>query len=251
MHPNHSGGYMRVSFQRLGPLPAPVERYLRAVLQDGQPFIRSARLTQTGEFRMRETPDPEAGWRRFEATEQVTTEPPGFVWDARIRMAPFLFVRARDAYIGGHASMQGTMLGIFTVVQGADDTQLRTGALLRYLAESVWFPTALLPRDWLRWIPIDGSHARATLIDGETSATLDFEFGPNDEIIGCYTQDRPRPASSPRSGYVTLPWGGRYRRYDERGGVRVPLEAEVYWVVEGKEQPYYRGRNLRIEYDFG
>jgi hypothetical protein len=31
----------------------------------------------------------------------------------------------------------------------------------------------------------------------------------------------------------------------------VPLESEVYWVVDGREQPYYRGRNVRVEYDFG
>jgi hypothetical protein len=28
--------------------------------------------------------------------------------------------------------------------------------------------------------------------------------------------------------------------------MRVPLESEVYWVVNGKEQPYYRGRNIEI-----
>ena len=240
----------RVSFQSLGSLPAPVERYFRTVLQEGQPHIRSALVTQAGEFRSKESPDPKAGWRPFEATQIFTTEPPGFVWDARIRMAPLMSVRVRDAYVAGHASMHGALLGIVTVVDAADDPQLRTGALQRYLAESVWFPTALLPRDRLHWSPIDEAHARATLIDGETSATLEFEFGPNDEIVGCYTPDRPRALSRASGHYVKLPWGGRYRRYDKRGGVRVPLEAEVYWVVDGKEQPYYRGRNLRVEYDF-
>ena len=31
--------------------------------------------------------------------------------------------------------------------------------------------------------------------------------------------------------------------------MRIPLESEVYWVVNGKEQPYYRGRNLAIAYE--
>lgn len=39
------------------------------------------------------------------------------------------------------------------------------GELLRWLGESVWFPTNLLPNDKLQWIPID-----------ETSSKLTFEY---------------------------------------------------------------------------
>ena len=241
----------RVSFPALDSLPAPVRCYLRMVLRDGQPYIRSARIAQTGQFRSKESPGPEAGWQPFEATQLFTAEPPGFIWDARIRVAPLASVLVRDGYVGGRASMRGALLGIVPVVEAADEPHLRAGALQRYLAESVWFPTALLPRKRLRWTPIDDGHARATLTDGETAATLEFEFDPDGEIVGCYTPDRQRTAPDEPGGYETLPWGGRYRRYEERGGIRVPLESEVFWVVDGKEQPYYRGRNLRFEYDFG
>ena len=98
---------------------------------------------------------------------------------------------------------------------------------------------------------MDETHARATLTDGETTATLEFEFGTGGEIVGCYTPARPRAIPESPGHYVVLPWGGRYRTYQERVGVRVPFESEVFWVVDGEEQPYYRGRNLRIEYDFG
>jgi hypothetical protein len=239
------------SFAELTSLPAPVQRYFRTVLRDGQPLIVSAELAQTGEFRSQESPDPEAGWQPFQATQLFTAEPPGFVWDARIRMGPLASVRVRDAYVGGHASMLGAVLGIVRVVEAADGPQLRAGALQRYLAEAVWLPTALLPRGGLRWTPIDDAHARATLTDGETTATLEFEFGTNGEIVGCYTPGRQRAAAGESNRYHTLPWGGRYRRYEERAGVRVPFESEVYWVVDGMEQPYYRGRNLQFTFDFG
>jgi hypothetical protein len=135
-------------------------------------------------------------------------------------------------------------------VNAPDEPRLRSGALQRYLAESVWIPTALLPRARLRWSPIDETHARATLSDAETVATLEFEFGPGGEIVSCYSPSRERAVPGRPGQYERLPWGGRYRRYEERGGMRVPLEAEVYWVVKGKEQPYYRGNNLRLEYEF-
>ncbi len=98
---------------------------------------------------------------------------------------------------------------------------------------------------------MDAAHARATLTDGRTSVSLDFEFGPEGDIVGVYAPARQRAAAGAPGGYVTLPWGGRYRRYQEREGIRAPLESEVYWVVDGREQPYYRGRNVRVEYDSG
>ena len=149
----------RVSFEDLGDLPAPVERYFRTVLREDRPLIRFAHVVQAGEFRSRESPHPEAGWQPFEAKQVLRTEPPGFVWDARIRVAPLVSVRVRDAYVGGRASMHGALFGLVTVADAADDSPLRTGALQRYLAESVWFPTALLPRigfagpRWTRRMP--------------------------------------------------------------------------------------------------
>jgi hypothetical protein len=80
---------------------------------------------------------------------------------------------------------------------------------------------------------------------------LQFEFGEEGEIIGTYTPARQRAAAGEPGRYLTLPWGGRYRRHEEHGGMRVPLASEVYWVVEGQEQPCYRGRNVRVEYHFG
>jgi hypothetical protein len=237
-----------VSFAALSTLPAPAQRYFRTVLREGRPLIGSARVRQRGEFRGRESEDVEAGWRPFEARQVFTTDPPGFVWDAAVRMAPLLTVRVRDGYVGRKAFMVGALLGVVPVVKAIDRPELRAGALQRYLAESAWFPTALLPRDGLRWSPLDGRHARATLTDQDTTVSLDFEFGPTGEIVSTYTAHRQRAAGG-RGEYVTLPWGGRYTGYQERGGVRVPLEAEVYWVVNGREQPYYRGHNLSIEYD--
>jgi hypothetical protein len=238
-----------VSFSALAGLPPPVERYLRKVLREGQPLIRSLRMRQAGEFRSRETDDVGAGWRPFEAVEVFTVDPPGFLWDATIRMAPLAAVRVRDQYVAGTASMLGAVLGIVPVVKGSDGPELRAGALQRYLGESVWFPTALLPRAGLAWTPLDDAHARATLGDGDTSVSLDFEFAPGGEIVSGYTAGRQRAGDSGR--FVTLPWGGRYAGYRERDGMLVPDESEVFWVVGGREQPYYRGRNLAIEFHFG
>jgi hypothetical protein len=130
------------SLAELEGLAAPVARYFRAVLRDGQPLVRNVRLTQTGEFLVRPTPD---GWRPFTATQHCTAQPAGFVWDARIRMAPGLSIRVRDAFVNGAGSMRASVLGLFTMLNVKGTPDIAAGALHRYLAEAVWFPTALLP----------------------------------------------------------------------------------------------------------
>jgi hypothetical protein len=147
--------------------------------------------------------------------------------------------------------MLGALLALLPVVDESDTWELREGALQRYLAESVWVPTALLPRPGLVWTAIDDSHARATLTDGATTVSLDFAFAPTGEITETFSPGRLRAVSGEKGRYERRPWGGRYRRYEDRGGIRVPREAEVYWVSRGREQPYYRGRLVRTDYDEG
>ena len=236
-----------VDLAALSSLPEPVRRYFHVVLRDGRPQVRTARIVQMGEFRSKETADTEAGWQPFEARQLFSICSPGFVWDARISVTPLGAVWVRDSYVARSASLRAALFGLLPVASAGDAPELRAGALQRYLAESVWFPTALLPSDRLGWSAIDASHARATLKDGEVAVSLDFEFGLGGEIVGASTPSRPRALGKGRYEYRN--WGGRYQRYEERGGMRVPLESDVYWVVNGKEQPYYRGRNLEIVYE--
>ena len=115
-------------------LPAPVVRYFRAVLHDGQPVVRHGRLTQRGHFLVRPTPD---GWRLFAATQHFATYPGGLVWDARIRVGPGLNIRVRDAFVYGTGSMLGALMGLSPVVSAEGTPEIAAGALHRYLAESV------------------------------------------------------------------------------------------------------------------
>jgi hypothetical protein len=224
-------------------LPEPVARYFRSVLQENQPLIRSVRLRQRGAFNLG---DSERGWRPLEATQHFAIAPPAFVWDARIRLAPLTAVYVRDAYLKGEGSMRGRMLALVTLLDGRERIELTLGALQRYLAEAVWFPTALLPSQGVRWSAVDDSTAEATLIDAGNSVSLRFRFNPDGEIVSVFTPGRYREVEG---SYVLTPWTGRFGRYEVRDGVRIPLEAEVEWTTEEGPLPYFRGRIEAIEYD--
>jgi hypothetical protein len=225
----------------LAGLPDPVQRYFRNVLRDGQPLPAGARVSHEGSFRSGDR------WQPMKTTQVFSTYPPGFVWDARIRMAPGVDVRVRDAYLAGTGSMRAEVLALVSVMDAHGAPELDAGALQRYLGEAIWFPPALLPGRGVVWSAIDDSTARAALTDGKTTVSLDFRFNSQGEITGCYTGARYREV---QGAYEPTPWGSRCWNYAERGGMRIPLEAEVEWYLPEGPQPYWRGRITEITYDY-
>jgi hypothetical protein len=231
------------AFDQLEGLPAPVARYFRAVLREGQPLYRIARLTQSGEFLVKPASN---GWGPFTATHVLAARPAGFVWDARIRMAPGLTVRVRDRFVDGAGGMLGKAAGLVTVVSSEGNPAIDAGALLRYLAEAVWCPTALLPSAGVTWTAQDDSTATAVLAVGATTVSLDFLFGPDSLVRGIYAAARPREE---RGRAVPTPWSGTWTAYAEMQGMRVPIEGEVAWILPTGRQTYWRGRVREIAFE--
>jgi hypothetical protein len=225
-------------------LPEPVARYFRHVLRNGQPFVSQVRLRQEGHFRMG---DDEQGWRPFQAGQHYSTEPVGFIWDARIRLAPLVNVNVRDGYQGGAASIRASLLGMIPIVNTHGASELNAGALQRYLAEAVWFPTALLPGDGLTWQPLDNMTARASLTDSGTTVSLEFRFNERGEIVSVFAPVRFREVNGQ---YIPTLWLGRFWNYEERHGILLPIDGEVAWQVSGVSFPYWRGKLVDIEFDF-
>jgi hypothetical protein len=233
----------RYDARELEGLPPPVRRYFGAVLRDGQPMITGARLSQEGSFRLRETQER---WGPFRATHMVTIRPPAFDWDARIRWAPGLTMFVRDAYGAGTGTLRAAAFGLITVVDQRGTPELAQGELMRYLAEAVWYPTALLPSQGVRWEPIDDARARASPTDGSTSVSLEFRFDQEGFVTSVWSPARPRDVN----GVPTpTPWQAQVRAYTRRAGMRVPLEGEVAWHLPGGPLPYWRGRITEMAYE--
>ena len=80
-----SGPPAHFDSRELQDLPAPVQRYFRAVLKEGQPIISAVAIEMTGTFNMSTTTQR---WRPFTSRQRVATQRPGFLWDAQVSMAP-------------------------------------------------------------------------------------------------------------------------------------------------------------------
>lgn len=233
----------RVDFGELDGLPAPVQRYFRTVLADGQPMIAAVDLRHSGTFNMGETDDQ---WRTFSSDQRVTTEPPGFDWHARIAMAPVLDVRVHDAYIAGEGILHASLFGLVPVARMSDTDELARGELLRYLAETAWYPTALLPSQGVQWTAIDDRSARVVLADVGLEVAMVVRFG-GDGLIASVEAERGRAVGE---AVEPTPWQGRFWNYAQRSGVLVPLDGEVAWQLPNGPRPYWRGHLEAITYEW-
>ncbi len=234
----------QVNLNDLIGLPAPVARYFTRVLQQEQPIIQLARFTQVGTLRTDAKGDR---WLKFEARQIVVPPAIGFLWDARVAMAPLLHVRVRDALIAGKGSGQVGLLSAFTVAAAGGSLEMNSGVLHRYLAEAVWYPTALLPSANLRWSAIDDNTALATLTDNGVTVSLEFRFSTVGEVVSIYT---PARWGTFDGGYKQAPWEGHFRNYVNRDGILVPSEGEVGWYLKDEWRSVWKGTITEAKYEF-
>ena len=143
------------SYEQIKGLPDPVQRYFRYSLQENQPHISYVRLKHGGLFRTKE----DQKWMSIKGQEYFTVHPPGFVWSGRVPL-----VSAKDMYYEGRGNLKVKLSSIIKLVdvKGKETDQ---GELLRWLAETPWFPTALLPSEKLKWEARDNNSAKVIFTD--------------------------------------------------------------------------------------
>lgn len=211
---------------------------------EGQPLLREARFRQVGELR---TDTGSNRWLGFEANQVSRPTPPSFVWNSRVRLAPLLSIRVKDSYSEGIAAGGVKLLGIIPLSGDRDKPELNSGALHRFLAEAVWYPSALLPSRSLIWTPVDDTRALATLTDHSTTVSLEFRFNDSDEVTGVYSPGR---WGRFQGQYRQVPWEGHFQGYRRQQDLLVPGEGEVGWYSGGLWQCVWRGRIVQSNYRF-
>jgi hypothetical protein len=221
-------------------IPEPVARYLALALPRGTRRIAVARFSQRGTLRSA----PRARWMAFQAEQVVRPLEASFSWDARVQVAPLVRIRVRDELANGIASGRVSWLSL-PLASTTGGEPMNAGALHRYLAEAVWYPTALVPDEALRWSPVDDRTAVATLRGRVATVSLEFRFAPSGEVTGVYTPDRWGRFGG---AFRQAAWQGSFGEYGRRHGVLVPGDGEVAWTDAGEHYAVWRGAIVDIEY---
>ncbi len=229
------------SFNDLEGLPEPVQRYFKYALKDEQEHIKFVRLKQVGKFRMKEN----QSWMPIKAEQYFTTENPSFIWRVKFTMAPFIWIEGRDMYYQGKGSMLIKVLSTVTVADAAG-SEMDISSLIRFLSEAPWFPTALLPSDYIEWKEIDSNSAQVVIKHNGYTALGIFTFNEKGEIIKFVTNDRYMEVDGK---YFKEQWGGYYRNYQEINGIKIPTEAEVEWNLYDRNLQYVKLKITDIQYN--
>ncbi len=230
---SHCADRTPVRASELALLPRPVARWLEVSGVVGQPRASTVRLRQRGELRT----EPDAAWMPARAVQYFSVSEPGFVWKVDVTMMRVLPVIGRDKYAGG----QGFMLiraGALINVANARGPAIDQGAMLRYLGEIVWFPSAALA-PYLAWESIDDSHARATMRHRGLAVSGVFAF-----------DERGRVASFSAERYLgdkLEKWFVPISEWRVIRGVEVPVRGDVVWKLSTGDFNYYRWEILDVE----
>lgn len=236
----------RFDAHELDGLPAPVQRYFRLVLTQGQPMIAAATLEMTGTFNMSATAKQ---WKPFTSRQRVVTRKPGFLWNAKVVMFPGVPAHVEDSYIAGRGRLIAKVLGLFTVAESQGEGEIARGELMRYFSESPWYPTALLPSQGVRWDAVDDASANATIVDGPINLTLLFRFNKAGEIAS--VNAKARGAGIGRNGVMEmLPWHCALADYQLHDGMMIPMIGEAAWIRPEGRKAYFVGHIKKLNYEF-
>ncbi|MDE2483073.1 MAG: hypothetical protein KGN02_12905 [bacterium] len=223
-------------------VPRCVARYLDAAFALDQRRIRAVRLRQRGELRG----DARASWNHFNADEYVSTEPPGFVWDANVCVGRIPLFSVHDRYIDGRASVRGSVLGALPLAAPSASPLLDAAGLMRFAAEAAWYPTVLEPGPYVRWEDRGEDEARLEMHHGNVEASLDVRFD-GDGMLAEVAGERGRAIGRE---LVPTRWIARYGEYRRIDGMMIPCAAEVSWAPTDGEFAVWRARLDEIAYEY-
>ena len=234
----------RFDVRELDGLPAPVQRYFRAVLTDGQPIIAAATIKMAGTINLSASAEQ---WKPFTSRQRVVARRPGFLWDAKIALFPGVPAHVEDSYIAGQGQLIAKLLGLFTVAAAHGGGELARGEFMRWFAEAAWYPTALLPSQGVRWQAVDDASANATIVDGPITLTLRFRFNEAGLISSVRAESR---GAGVGNDMIMLPWDCGLSDYQRQDGMLIPMTGEAAWVRPEGRKAYFVGHLKKLSYEF-
>ena len=134
------------------------------------------------------------------------------------------------------------ILGLIPIVK-EEGAHVDQAELLRWLGESFWFPTNLLPSDNLSWDAVDGNTARLNYQYRDIGISYLVSFNDKGEMT------RLETARYRQAGEI-MTWVGKVSDYKYFDGFLVPTHIEASWIMEEGEHQYVDFYVETIEYQY-
>ena len=202
--------------EMLDGLPEVAQRYLRHTIAPGTALARRVELRMTGSIQ----PKPDGPWMPFEA-RQILTPGSGFVWQALAKQG-FLSMRVTDSYAAGAGKMHVALFGLVPMVN-VSNPDVSKSAAGRLLAEYIWVPSVLLPKNGAEWQAVDSTRARVTLTIDEVTTPIMLTIdatGRLQEVVFPRWNDAERDF---------VPFGVIMEEEGTFGGYTIPSKIRAGW----------------------
>jgi len=219
--------------QVLKQVPAPVARYFDHVLAAKQKRISRVYLKHSGYFR----PSANSKWLKIKGSQYFSATEPGFRWTGRT-----FWFRAIDQFKDGRGSLRVWLLSIIPIVNDSG-YHVDHAELMRWLAESVWFPTSLLPSEQLKWEAVDANKSRLSLTSNGLNIYLMVSFNEKGEITRMETERYKEKDRLEK-------WTGIVSDYKEIEGMKIPNHIEAVWSLDSGDFKYADFYVDKIEYKY-
>lgn len=230
-----------LTHDRLAALPPVVQHWLERSNSIGKPMTQTVHLRQTGQMRT----DPSGKWMPVTAEQYCTTGKPGFFWTTSVQAAPYIDLAGRDKYEDGKGFMLIKLLSLFPVAD-ASGPETDQGAMLRYLGELVWYPSAAL-QPYLQWEALDSLSAKVTMRYSGLEASGIFTFSPEGDVLRFEAMryfSRKSGATLEKWQVSTDPNG--FREFQD---IRIPARCAVSWLLESGEFNWFNLEVTELEYE--
>lgn len=220
------------SSEQIRDLPKPVQRYFNYALTENQPYVNTLRLKHGGMFRL----SPEKDWMEIRGEQHFIADPPGFVWEGKTKL-----FKARDSFVNGEGNLSVYLFGLLRIVNKSGNT-VTQAELLRWLGESVWMPTNLLPDEYKRWTAIDDNSAKLTFSTDGQKVYYIVNFNKTGQIVKLETERY-------MDENKLVKWIGKVKDYRQENGMMIPTKIEASWILEDGEYTYARFHVNEFEFN--
>lgn len=226
--------------EKIKALPASVQNWLSRSGALKQPAPTAVRLKQKGLMRTQ----PDQDWMVADAEQYYSLAAPGFIWKARVRMSPWMYFTGRDRYMAEGSNMLIQLYGLLTIVD-AKGEKTAQGSMLRWLAETCWFPAAAT-NPCISWDSLDAGAAKATMRYGGIEATGIFYFNEQGDLLR-FTADRYYDRG--KEAATLEKWQIDVTETAVMNGIRMPRKTEVTWKLPTGDFTWYKLEITEIEYN--
>jgi hypothetical protein len=213
-----------ISVSGITHLPEPVQKWLTVTGIVGRAPITSIHMKQNYLIKLK---PGQKKWYPTTSEQYATTDPPSFVWKAEVNFLPGITVSGRDKFIENDAEMVFNLLSVISVAKDGHNPKINESALLRFLGEMVWYPSAALS-DYITWEGIDEDKAKATMTLNELSGEGIFTFDESGFVKG-FSAMRYQ-GSGPEAKRTA--WEVNIQETGEFEGIKIPTKGKVTWKLE-------------------